>query len=183
MVSWKGLAALLVLLAALGGYLAWSSRSGPSAPAAFIPCDATNAVDFVVEGQGSVVEISRSVPLQPWRVVRPVQAPADPVFADSLPQSLHSIKPDDVIADPGPAAQYGLDSPHAVVTCRVSSGSSFTLTIGKGSFDQGGYYARKGGDPRVYVIPGTAVDDFDRRLKDPPVQTGAGASPSPSPTK
>jgi hypothetical protein len=173
-VSWKGLAALLVVLAAAGAY-AWFTRPQPAPAAAHLfPCQETNMIGLLVQAQdGAAVEISRPAIRENWVVVKPVQAPANQEFARTLAEDLYSITPEGTVTNPGPASDYGLDTPRDIVTCRVKDGSSYTLTVGKGTFDGGAYYALKGGDPRVYVVSSVPIDDFDRNLKDPPVSTPA----------
>ena len=56
------------------------------------------------------------------------------------------------------------------MACRVQSGRSYNLTVGKQSFDGSGYYARKGGDSRVYIVSSVEVDGFDKALSKPPVK-------------
>ena len=174
MVSWKGAAALLVLLLAAGVY-AWVTRPQPPKPAvALFPCEETNMVGLVVHGQGgSVVEIARAKVGDQWSVVQPLKAPADQEAARILAQDLHSITAESHIEEPGPLAQYGLDNPRETATCREQDGASYTLTVGKETFDGGDYYALKDGDRRVYVISSVPIDDLDRNLKDPPVKPGA----------
>ncbi len=131
-------------------------------------------VDLLAETPGGkVVEIGRSAVGEQWQVKRPVQAPADQTSAQTLAEDLHSVTYDSRIDNPGPLSNYGLDTPRETVTCRVKDGSSYTLTVGKETFDGGDYYALKGGDPRVYVISKVPIDDVDRNLQDPPVNTGA----------
>ena len=174
MVSWKGAVALLVLLLAAGAY-AWVSRPQPARPAAALfACEETNMVGLVVHGQGgSVVEIGRAKVGDQWQVLQPVHAPADQEAARILAQDLHSISYESRLDNPGPAAEYGLDNPRATATCREQDGASYTLTVGKETFDGGAYYALKDGDRRVYVISSVPIDDLDRNLKDPPVKPGA----------
>lgn len=180
MVSLKGASALLLVLAALIGVLIWMNRQhAPAAPHLFT-CDISNTLDVAAtDSEGRVVEVSRPDLRSRWVIVRPSPGPAEPEFANQLAEDLHSIQPDDVLGS-GDPAQYGLDRPSRTVTCRVSSGSSFTLTVGKERFDGGGYYAQKSGDPHVYVISSVPVDDFDNRLKQPPYL--GNYLPSPSPT-
>ena len=169
---------LAVLLVALGVY-AWVSRPQPEpeAPVLF-PCDVTNALDVLVTGHdGRQVEVRRPSVHDSWLVVKPVQAPADQDNARSLAEDLHSIVPKNAIDHPDPPAAYGLDSPRVTVTCRVNSGASYTLTVGKENFDSSGYYAAKAGDGRVYVISSVPIDDYDRQLVTPPVLSGASPTP------
>lgn len=131
-------------------------------------------VGLLVEAPGGrAVEISRTAPGEQWRVTRPVEGAADQEAARQLAQDLHSIIPESSVDHPAKPAEFGLDAPREVVTCRVKDGASYTLTVGKETFDGGGYYARKGGDSRVYVISSVPIDDFDRNLKDPPVKPAA----------
>lgn len=174
MVSWKGALALGVLLVAAAAYL-WLNRPQPPVPAArLFACEEPNMVGLLVEAPGGrVVEITRGAVGDQWRVTRPLASPADQDAARTLAQDLHSIVPESSVSRPASLAEYGLDAPREVVTCRVKDGRSYTLTVGKETFDGGGYYGLKGGDPRVYVISSVPVDDFDRNLKDPPVKPAA----------
>lgn len=174
MVSWKGAAALLVLLLAAGVY-AWVTRPQPPKPAApLFPCEETNMVGLVVHGQGGqVVEIGRARVGDQWNVLQPVHAVADQESARILAQDLHSIKYDSRVDNPASPSEYGLDNPRETATCREQDGSSYTLTVGKETFDGGAYYALRDGDRRVYVISSVPIDDLDRNLKDPPVKPGA----------
>ena len=173
MVSWKGAAALLVLLVAAIAYLALNRSQPPTAAARLFACEEPNMVGLLVEGAGGrSLEITRGAVGDQWRVTRPVAAAADQEAARTLAQDLHSIVPESSVSQPGSLAEYGLDAPREIVTCRVKDGSSYTLTVGKETFDGGGYYGLKGGDPRVYVISSVPIDDFDRNLKEPPVKAG-----------
>lgn len=63
---------------------------------------------------------------------------------------------------------YGLTAPNAVpecgAVCSVSvtdnRGRTWKLTVGKPSFNGGGFYARVDGDPKLYLITQTAVADL-----------------------
>jgi hypothetical protein len=170
--------ALLAVLVALGVY-AYTSRPqpAPEAPPLF-PCDVTNALDLLMtRHDGKQVEVSRPTERDSWVLVKPFAAPADQDSARSLVEDLHSVVPENAIQHPDAPSAYGLDSPRVTVTCRVASGASYTLTVGKENFDRSGYYAAKAGDGRVYVISSVPIDDFERNLVTPPVR--AGASPTP----
>jgi hypothetical protein len=183
LVSWKGGAALLAVLVALA-VIAFVTRPQGAPPAKeFIPCDSLNAVGLTLESGGKTVVAERPTPTDDWRLQQPVQEAADHTELSSLLSAISSIDPLNTIPNPAEPASYGLDAPHAVVTCRVKDGGSYTLSVGKASFDGSGYYARKAGDARVYVISSVPVDQVDRDVSAPPVQatpSAAGASPSPS---
>ena len=182
MVSWKGGLVLLALLSALGVY-ALATRAAPPRPSpSLVPCDVVQAVYFRVQAPSRTVELRRDTITSPWRLTQPSSSEADPDRVTTLVNALDVVKVQNTITGPAAAATYGLDPPREVVTCRVTSGSSYTLSIGNQSFDSSGYYARKSGDGRVYVISSVEVDSFDSALKQPPVPPNPSPSPVPSPT-
>ena len=93
----------------------------------------------------------------------------------TIVNAMDVIRVQNTISKPGPDSQYGLAPAREALTCRLSDGSSYNLSVGSQSFDGSGYYARKGGDSRVYVISSIEVQQFDQALAEPPVK------PTPSP--
>jgi hypothetical protein len=184
LVSWKGAVALLGALIVLGTVV-YLTRPGP-APERFgkiLPCSLADTVLVRVEAGGKTVEAQRPRPGDAWRVTQPVSAPADPIVMEFFVQSLHSVSALNTVPNPDAPATYGLDPPSRLVTCRVQSGDSYTLAVGKASFDGSGYYAKRGGDGRVFVISSVPVDEFDRELAEPPLRSPvAPASSSPRPS-
>jgi uncharacterized protein DUF4340 len=174
-VSWKAGVVLLAVLAALAAYLVVSRPQPAPARASLVPCDVVKAVYFRVQGPSRTVELRRDTPTSPWRLIQPVAGEVDHNAVTTLVNALDVIKVQNTIAKPEAATAYGLDQPREVVTCRVKDGSSYTLSVGSQSFDGSGYYARKGGDNRVYVISSVEVQQFDQALAKPPVK------PTPSP--
>jgi len=171
MVSWKGGLVLLAVLGALGAYVL-ATRPGPakSSPSSLVPCDVVQAVYFKVQGPDRTVELQRDTITSPWLLTQPGPSQADPDRVTTLVNALDVLRVQNTIANPGAAATYGLDKPREVVTCRVKAGSSYNLSVGSPSFDGSGYYARKGGDNRVYVISSVEVQLFDQALAQPPVK-------------
>jgi hypothetical protein len=175
MVSWR---AGLVLVVVLGGLAVYAvlSRPQPAPPRpSFLPCGVTTALYVKVQGQDRVLELQRPDVSDPWRLTQPVQADADPGRVTTFVNAIDVIRLQNTIRDPRPDATYGLDRPREVLTCRVKDGSSYNLSVGSPSFDGSGYYARKGGDSRVFVISSVEVEQFDSALAQPPVK------PTPSP--
>jgi hypothetical protein len=174
-VSWKGGLILLVLLAGIAVY-AFASRPQPApAQAAFVPCDVVQAVYFRIQGTDRTVELQRATPTSSWRLLQPATGQVDTNRVTTIVNAMDVIRVQNTISKPGADSQYGLAPPREVLTCRVNSGSSYTLSVGSQSFDGSGYYARKGGDSRVYVISSIEVEQFDQALAEPPVK------PTPSP--
>lgn len=175
MVSWKAGLLLLLVLVALGVYAVATRPQPAAARPSFASCSVTSAVYVRVEKAGMVVELQRQTPTDPWLLTQPVQAPADPGKATTFVNAIDVIRVQNTIKDPKADSTYGLATPREVLTCRVKDGSSVNLSVGSQSFDGSGYYARKGGDSRVYVISSVEVDQFDSALAQPPVK------PTPSP--
>jgi Domain of unknown function (DUF4340) len=170
------------------GIVAYLTRPQPARPpperfGQILPCSVTDAVLVRVEAGGRTVEARRPRPGESWRVTQPVDAPADPVALAFFVQSMHSVSALNTLASPEAPAGYGLDAPSRVVTCQVDNGNSYTLAVGKASFDGSGYYAQRRGDSRVYVISRIPVEEFDKELAEPPIRapdTPAGSSPRPT---
>lgn len=177
MVSWKAAAALGVVLVGLVAYLLVSQSRPRPQPPPFLPCDPATAVSLGVEGQGRTFAMARGDAQHDWLVTQPVRQPAEGTAADALVESADSLQVLSTIGRTAAPAQYGLDRPRDVVTCRVKAGASFTLSVGNPSFDGSGYYVRKQGDSRVYVISGAQVEALERALTAPPV--GQPSSPTP----
>ena len=170
MVSWKWGLVLLSVLAALAVYIVVSRpRPAPETPA-LIPCGVLDTVYLRVQGGGRTLELQRSTPTAQWTVLQPVEAPGDASSVDVLVNQVDSLQVLNTISNPQPRSQYGLAEPAFDVNCRVKSGRSYNLTVGKQSFDGSGYYAQKGGDSRVYIVSSVEVDGFDKALSKPPVK-------------
>jgi Domain of unknown function (DUF4340) len=175
MVSWKGGLVLVALLAALGVYALVTRPAAPRPAASLVPCDVVQAVYFRVQSPSRTTEVERDTITSPWRLTQPAAAVADPDRVTTLVNAMDVIKVQNTIAKPEAASTYGLDPAREILTCRLREGSSYTLSVGSPSFDGSGYYARKGGDNRVYVISSVEVQLFDQALAQPPVK------PTPSP--
>lgn len=171
MVNWKVGLALIVIVVGLSAYLILTRpRPAASEFGRILPCSLTDTVLVRVEAGGKVLEVVRPRPGEPWQLTSPVSAPADPLTMEYLTQSLHSVSAINTIRNPDARSSYGLEPPSRIVTCRVNGGNSYTLSVGKESFDGSGYYAQRGGDGRVFVISSIPVDMFDRELAEPPVK-------------
>jgi len=178
LISWRTGALLLLVLAGLAVY-AYVTRPGQGTPqpqaASFLACPSIDMVVIRVEGGGRVTQVERPTPRDPWRVTLPVAAPADSDAVSYLESSVTAVKVLNTLSASSAPASDGLASPREILTCRVDDGRSYTLSVGNPSFDGSGYYARRSGDGRVYVISSVEVDAFDRALAEPPVK------PSPNP--
>jgi len=178
LINWKAALALLAVLVGLAVFLYLSQPRPVAGKPPLIPCDQFNSLYVDVRGQGKETELERPRAGDPWRVTRPVAAPAEPVTVQFLLDAIRATRVMNTLDRPQPLAAYGLVTPRLVLTCRVTNGASYTLSVGDQTFDASGYFAQRAGDSRVYVISGVEVDRFQRTLDEAPVR----ASPSPSPS-
>lgn len=102
-----------------------------------------------------------------WRVVEPVDFPADPANADSLASALASMTSEAVIEEPQPPAVYGLGE--GARTVRFGAGGSeHELRIGKKTPVGGNHYAATSGaeGATVYTVATFRTTAFDKALDD-----------------
>lgn len=183
MTSWKGAAALGVVLVALAVY-AFTTRPGahPASPVRLFDCVPGQAVEFSITAtDGRVTDARRDAPGSPWRLVAPRSEAANGTAVDDLVFNAYSISAASTVSPAPPDSRVGLDKPYLVVACALSGGRSYTLSIGGQNFDASGYYARVGGG-KLYVIPSAPVVKFGAALDKPPAAASPSPSGSPSPS-
>ncbi|TMA59594.1 MAG: DUF4340 domain-containing protein [Deltaproteobacteria bacterium] len=123
-VSWRRIAVLLVLVAALGIYL-WmyeipkAQEGGKKAKLVGVDKDAITGIDLVFPDR----EIELKKGDQGWRLVKPVDAPADDTTVKSLVNTLADAEVQRTLDEaPQDPAAFGLDKPSPLVKLSVKSG-------------------------------------------------------------
>ena len=113
-----------------------------------------------------VVRIERAG--EGWQVTAPQAGPADD-FAVLLALDDLTHLDGEVVLDtlPDPAT-YGLDPVYMSVIVETQSGASQELQLGRQTPDQSAYYARRTGDPRLYIIPLYRTQSLLSWLQQPP---------------
>jgi hypothetical protein len=115
------------------------------------------SVDLVSAAQTIRLEKSG----EEWKIVKPIQAPADFVSVNGVVGQLQSAqmtglkdRPEDL----KDLAQYGLDKPQVVATLGTGGSSVVTLQIGKDA-DAGAVWARDPSKPAVFSVNnGVAIE-------------------------
>src|SRR5207237_852544 len=100
-------------------------------------------------------------PSEPWRLIAPVDAPADKVAVDQLVSELQQAKFKHLIEeapDPAALARYGLEPPQFVITAEALLGDGQRRTVKleggiENTFD-GTVYLRRDGSPQVWSAEG-----------------------------
>jgi hypothetical protein len=100
-----------------------------------------------------------------WTIEQPVQAEGNKEEWNGLALALSAFDYERVVEEkPTDLARYGLDTPELVVTFEVEKGQVQKLELGAPNFSGGSYYARRGNDPKVYLVSGYARDKFTTDL-------------------
>lgn len=113
-----------------------------------------------------------------WRLTNPASALADAVRLDSVGRQLGSLVASRVVEEqPSDLGTYGLDRPVLTVTVGLKDGRQEELVFGQTNPAGLSRYARKGDDPRVYLVSNSLYEDLNRLATEPPV-----ATPTPTPS-
>jgi uncharacterized protein DUF4340 len=90
-----------------------------------------------------------------WRLVAPLQAPADASEVDALVSSLESLEMEEVVSEsPGDLGPFGLATPRTAVSVRLQGASDpVKLLVGDKTPDGGALYAKRAAQARVFTIP------------------------------
>jgi hypothetical protein len=100
-----------------------------------------------------------------WRLVAPVDFPADATTADGLASALEGMVSEGVIEDPQGLAVYGLDRDEKVVRFRAN-GAEHELRLGKKTPVGANDYAATGASGTVYTIPSYRATSLSKPLDD-----------------
>ena len=103
-----------------------------------------------------------------WKIVKPIQAPADFVSVNGLIGQLQSAqmttlkdRPEDL----KDLAQYGLDKPEVVATLGTGGSSVVTLQLGKDA-DAGSVWARDPSKPAVFSVNNGVAAELKKTISD-----------------
>lgn len=167
--SGKSLLALVVVAAALGGYIYFvEMKRDPAAETA------TTREKVFTLSPGSIEEVEiTSAAAETTRVVRqdaswmltaPAQAEADTVEISTVVSSIESLEQTRVVSEaPDSATPFGLDPARITIAFKVAGETApRRLLIGNKTPTGGDLYARIDGSPRVFLIGGYLEDTFDK---------------------
>jgi hypothetical protein len=187
-------AALLAVLAVLGGVVWFTEFRDKGGAAATAPADKHKPEIFKFEDddtkQIEVVKGDQTVRVEKneqgnW-ILQPSGLPGDRLRISSVLSRLSSLQGTRVVTDtPTDLNQYGLANPTLTATVIQTDGSSYTLQVGSKGPTETGTYAQKAGEPPVFLVQNQLVTDLERLVNEPPIQQPTptpAPTPAPSPT-
>lgn len=168
----KGLRSFLVLLvvaAALGGFLYYDARREPASEKkqdkVFAGLQA-NKIDQVVIKAVSGDRTSLQKQGSNWQITQPAAAPADEAEISGLTSNLASLEVQRVIDEQASDfKQYGLDPARIEVTFKAD-GKEHALQLGQKTPTGADMYARLPGQPRVFLVSSYLDATFNKSTFD-----------------
>jgi hypothetical protein len=165
-------AALVVVLGGLGAYIYFDlakqsdSASGSKQEKVFpsLGTDKINELKIKSES-GDVTTVKKDG--SAWQVVAPITAKASESDVSSITSALGNLEITRVIEEkPSDVKEYGLDKPQIDVEFKASDGKSGHLAVGQKTSTGSGLYARRGDDPKVFLIPAYQESTFNKSTFD-----------------
>jgi hypothetical protein len=162
---------LLLIALALGGYLYLTEIAGEedrleaeAKKKQLFPELSAEDIDWIVL-QTSEGEARLERREQTWRLVSPVDFPADAIAADGLATNLADLSQEAQLEDPGPVSEYGLDAAARVV--RFGSGErDVSVRFGRETPIGSNTYAKLDDDEAIVTMPTFRANSFTKGLLD-----------------
>lgn len=100
-----------------------------------------------------------------WTIEQPVRAEGNKDEWNGLALALSAFDYERVVDEqPKNTGQYGLSNPELVITFELDKGKVHKLELGAPNFSGGSYFARRGNDPKIYLVSGYSRDKFTAGL-------------------
>ncbi|MEW6364461.1 MAG: DUF4340 domain-containing protein [Acidobacteriota bacterium] len=177
--SWKGTVFLLLILAALGGYVYWTEIRGQADREEadrkkdrvfdFKEDDVEKIDVFTKMDESAPVVIERAgADKKDWRISAPLQTEADKSSVDGFLSSLvYLTSQRDVDENPKDLAQYGLKDPrHYVSLWLKGKKEPLSLRIGEKSTIGNSYYAMRSDAKKVMILDSSFESSLSKGLFD-----------------
>jgi hypothetical protein len=167
----RNLIVLAVIVVALGAYIYFHERHQPTteerrakADTLFPDLKRDDVAGLEIRNTHGTFRIVKQG--EAWRLVEPIDFPADSVALSSLLGSLEGLKAERTLAEGevDPAA-YGLDNPQITVTLSTADGASSSLEVGGGAALGSNRAVRRNGERSVILVSGWFVRDLDKALE------------------
>jgi hypothetical protein len=168
-VSVRRILVLLVLVAALGTYL-WvyelpkAQREGKKEKLLGVDKDAVTTIALAYPDR----EIELHKTDKTWRLVKPIDAPADETVVKGLLSTLTDAEVQRTLDDmPQDLSPFGLDKPTVTARLTLADGSQPPpVSVGKNTAIGGKTYVRKGDQPKLYLTSSSIGFGLNKQVKD-----------------
>ena len=189
--TWVLLAMFAVLL---GATMVWTrSRPAPGdrpaaggtptlAPLWSVPANEIVGLRLEDRDSGTILELRRGDEATPWRMLLPVEGPADAGRVEWAVNSLLAPRPRGTIPAPPDLEPYGLASPSRQVTVYFEGDVSKSFALGRISPTGGVFYVSVPGQGDVVLLNEISVSDVLSLLDALPYPPTPTPSETPSPT-
>lgn len=102
-----------------------------------------------------------------WRIVRPIDAPADEAAVKTLIGIVVDAEVQRTLDEaPQDWAAFGLDEPHVVVKLTAKDATPPPISVGKNTAIGGKTYVRKGDEPKLYLTTTAVQTGLNKQVKD-----------------
>jgi hypothetical protein len=148
-------------------------------PVQYVWEETNPSIGLTVISDTERVVLKKDSTLGSWRIVEPVEKPADLFAVGGVADSMQKLMATYTLSETTDLQQYGLDKPMTVtVEYSGTTVTERTLLVGGPLTDLSGYYVKTSDSNRVYVIANTVAEPLRSWLTTPPVEP---PTPTPAP--
>jgi hypothetical protein len=166
----KSLIILAGIVVALGAFIYFSERHMPTtdereqqADRVFPGLERDDVESVEIHNSHGVFRLVKDD--ASWRLVEPIDFPADQTAVSSLLGSLERLEAERTLAaDEVDPSAYGLEDPSLSVTLGVAGSESLTLSVGDEAALGSNRAMRRGNEPAVILAAGWITTDLDKDL-------------------
>lgn len=169
----KGTLALLVIFAALGGYVYYSDfynkeerQKQEDAKKRLFGGEAQDIAELTLEYDGKTATAVRKGENE-WQITSPAGLEADPDAWNQLATSFVQLQKDQVVsAEKTDLAPYGLEKPAIAVSAKVKDGAAQGVLIGSENPKKDFNYARRTDNDEVFLVASYETGSFKKKIDD-----------------
>lgn len=133
------------------------------------------------EGKERIARVRRE-PGQPWQIEEPVQEPAFDTKVTNIVKRFAELEAVRRLEEaPSDVAVYGLNPHQIELTAQLQDGSEHTLLVGDMNPTRSGYFAQRRGNPAVYLVSTSLIQDLKKWVNEPPLVPTPTPTSSPTP--
>jgi uncharacterized protein DUF4340 len=169
----KSTLVVLLLAAALGGYVYYSEFRHPQvklaedAPLALYGFTSEEITSIRVTSAGAAAPVALEHHEDGWVLTSPVETRADRGVAGSLADALaRAASVRRMPADPARMKEFGLEPPAVSIEIKLKNGQTKLLDLGAKDFSGMNVYAHPGGAKEVLLLPDSLLSDATRSVNE-----------------